>query len=129
MLRMDHDILCSVLALDVGTSSVRAILYAAEGATQGAALPHTEVQIAHTVTATPDGGAELDPESLFAETLQAIDGALARARHDATIVGVALSTLWHSVLGVDESGAAIAPRKASQLTPWTEVSPLSTPRR
>lgn len=61
------------------------------------------------MTATPDGGAELDPELLFAETPQAINGALARVRHDATIVGVALSTLWHSVLGVDESGAAITP--------------------
>ena len=94
-----------ILTLDVGTSSLRTMLYG----TQGSALPDAEVQITHSANVTPDGGVELDPEALFANAVRAIDGLLPRVPPGQTIAGVATCTLWHSVLGVDASGAAITP--------------------
>src|SRR2546423_5631734 len=94
-----------ILTLDVGTSSLRTMLYDA----QGSALPEAEVQITHSVNVTLDGGAELDPAVLHANAVRAIDGILARVPPDQTIAGVATCTLWHSVLGVDANGAAITP--------------------
>lgn len=98
-----------ILTLDVGTSSLRAILYAADGESQGSALAHTETQIKHQVHATADGGAELDPATLFTNTGKAIDGTLAQLPQGATIAGVATSTLWHSVLGLDRDGNVVTP--------------------
>jgi gluconokinase len=94
-----------ILTLDVGTSSLRTMLYDA----QGSALSEAEVQITHSAHVTPDGGVELDPEVLFANAVRAIDGILPRVPPGQTIAGVATCTLWHSVLGVDPSGAAITP--------------------
>src|SRR2546423_13105090 len=86
-----------ILTLDVGTSSLRTMLYDA----QGSALPEAEVQITHSVNVTPDGGAALDPAVLLANAVRAIDGILARVRPGQTIAGVATCTLWPRVLGVD----------------------------
>src|ERR671935_195229 len=94
-----------ILTLDVGTSSLRTMLYDA----QGSALPNVEVQITHSVNVTPDGGVELDPEVLFANAVRAIDGILPRVPPGQTIAGVATCTVWHRVLGVDGNGAAITP--------------------
>src|ERR671939_619336 len=94
-----------ILTLDVGTSSLRTMLYDA----QGSALPDAEVQITHSVNVTPDGGVELDPAVLFTNAVRAIDGMLLRVPPGRTIAGVATCTLWHSALGVDANGAAITP--------------------
>ncbi len=94
-----------VLALDVGTSSLRTMLYDA----QGDEVPTSEVQIAHSARTTPDGGVELDPALLLTNTAKAIDGALAHVPRGDTIVGVATDTLWHSVLGVDADGHPLTP--------------------
>jgi len=94
-----------VLALDVGTSSLRASLYD----DQAASLKMSETQIQHHITVTPDGGAELDAETLFADLIQAIDGAMKALPSGAAIVATATSTLWHSVLGVDAHGKATTP--------------------
>ncbi len=94
-----------ILALDVGTSSLRASLYD----DQAASLKMSETQIQHQIKVTPDGGAELDPETLFMDLTHAIDGAMKAAPPGAALVAAATSTLWHSVLGVDENGKAITP--------------------
>lgn len=94
-----------ILALDVGTSSLRASLYD----DKAASVKMSETQIQHHVNVTPDGGAELDPELLFTNLTRAIDGALKALPSGAAIVATATSTLWHSVLGVDEDGKAITP--------------------
>src|SRR5919198_612295 len=55
-----------------------------------------------------DGGAELDPETLLELVVGCIDRLLS-ARRVPTIVGVATSTFWHGVLGVDGGGRCVGP--------------------
>ncbi len=94
-----------ILTLDVGTSSVRAMLFDGEGR----AVPGAETQIVHQARATPDGGVELDPDLLFAQTAQAIDGTLPHLPSGMRIAGVSTSTIWHSVMGLDADLRPLTP--------------------
>lgn len=95
-----------VLTVDVGTSSVRALLYDA----RARSIEGTTAQIAHEMTTTADGGVFCDADALVERTADVIDGALAAAgAHAARIGGVASDTFWHNVIGVDATGAAITP--------------------
>lgn len=90
-----------VLSIDVGTTSVRAELYDR----QGRELQGT-VQSAETpLQATAEGAATLDAELLLERTLGVIDQALAAAAQTigerVQVDAVAISTFWHSFLGVD----------------------------
>lgn len=85
-----------VVTLDVGSSSVRALAFD----TAGRALP-PERQREYTWDTTPDGGVELDAERLFGLTTEVVDGLVADLGRDAGAVGaIAVSTFWHSLLGV-----------------------------
>src|SRR5947208_3245356 len=90
-----------VLSLDVGTSSVRAALYDEHGR-------HPE-----GLSAEPehrhDGGVEMDAEALFQRALACIERALELAKGRGPIVGVGVSTFWHSTLGVGEDGRPVTP--------------------
>lgn len=95
-----------VLALDVGSSSARAGLLDAAGRH----LSGTLTDIAYRMTTTPDGGAELDPDDLLHAVIGTIDGALTAAGSQASeIRAVGISTFWHSLMGIDESGRALTP--------------------
>ncbi len=95
-----------VLSLDMGTSSVRALLFDR----LGRAVDGTEEQCGYDLRTTPDGGAEADAESLFALLLGCIDGSLGAAvARVAEIGGVGVSCFWHSLLGLDGDGNAITP--------------------
>jgi len=98
-----------ILTLDVGTSSVRAMLFAAGGDTMGRPLPDSETQIKYSVRTTPDGGVELDPAMLLDNTTKVIDGVLAKVPRGDIVAAVAMDTLWHGALGVDAGGEAITP--------------------
>src|SRR5262245_6504979 len=63
------------LALDLGTSSFRALLFDR----QGRAVSGSEEQRRYDLTTTPDGGAEADARVLFGLLLATIDRALNRA--------------------------------------------------
>ena len=71
-----------VLALDVGSSSIRAMLFTAAGrAVEGQAA-----QVTYAMSATPDGGVECDAETLLGLVGQAIDvraflGKIVRGRY------------------------------------------------
>jgi len=93
-----------ILSIDVGSSSVRAGLY--DGT--GEELDGTEVKLDYDFEYTPDGGASKDADELLDLVASAVDGALSRAK-EATISGVAMSTFWHSVLGVDREGRPTTP--------------------
>jgi len=58
-----------VLALDVGSSSLRVSLY--DGT--GNAIEGLEIKSTYQLDTTPDGGVEKDPDELFNITCQAID--------------------------------------------------------
>jgi gluconokinase len=93
-----------ILSVDVGSSSVRAGFY--DGT--GEELEGTEVKLDYEFAYTPDGGASKDADELLDLVARALDGALSRAE-DAQISGVAMSTFWHSVLGVDRDGRPTTP--------------------
>ncbi len=64
-----------ILALDIGTSSVRAALYNFEGNV----LPETMVKNERQLTATEDGGAEIDALEGFAQIEKVIDDVLKKS--------------------------------------------------
>jgi gluconokinase len=96
-----------LLVLDIGSSSVRVWLYDTEGRGTDAG-PGTQCEYDWTVR--PAGAMETDAEALVARTASMIDAALLAARSAGTpIVGVALATFWHSLLGLDAAGEPVTP--------------------
>jgi gluconokinase len=95
-----------VLSLDVGTSSLRASVYDAEGRP----VPGLSVAAAHEPDTTPDGGVEMDADALVERVVACCEGVLARAgARAAAIRAVGVCTFWHSLLGVDAAGRAATP--------------------
>lgn len=96
-----------VLALDVGTSSVRAALYD-EGARE---IPGTQARTPGSLSTTVEGGAEIDAEEAAQQVALTIDAALALAGavQCVRIETVAVSCFWHSLVGVDDGGTAVTP--------------------
>ena len=93
-----------ILSVDVGSSSVRAGLYDGSGDN----VENTEVKLDYEFEYTPDGGASIDADELLDLIVRAVDGTLSKAG-GAAISGVAMSTFWHSVLGVDREGRPTTP--------------------
>lgn len=89
-----------VLALNVGTSSTRALCFDATGR----AVPGAQGRVAYQPRTTPEGGVELEPDVL----LEAVAGAV-----DACLAGAALLTL-------EALGVAAAP----PLAPGTTLYPV-----
>lgn len=96
----------AVLAVDVGSSSVRASLCdGSENVVRG-----TETTLAYALDLTQDGGATKGAEELFGLFVRAVDGTLENAaQRGDDISGVAVSTFWHALLGVDGDGAPTTP--------------------
>ena len=96
-----------ILTLDMGTSSVRAMLFDA----RGRALPDAEVQIAYAQTTTADGGVQTDAEALLSLTADCLKQILRKTNKEqrGRLVGVGISCFWHSLLGVGEEGRAVTP--------------------
>jgi gluconokinase len=90
-----------ILVLDIGTSSVRAALYDSAANV----LPATMVKNERRLTATDDGGAEIDASLAFAQIVETIDDVLKKSENIAgEISHVATSSFWHSLVGIDETG-------------------------
>jgi gluconokinase len=95
-----------ILALDVGTSSVRALLY--DG--RGRAVTDVAAQLAHPMRETADGGVETNAGQMLSRLEECIDQVLHRAGLLAKgIAAVAPDTFWHNVVGVSSSGAPVTP--------------------
>ncbi len=107
-----------ILSIDVGSSSVRAELY--DGSGDG--IEGTEVKLDYEFEYIPDGGAEKDADELLDLVVRAVDSTLSEAG-GAEISGVAMSTFWHSVLGLDRDGRPTTPiltwadRRAAESVP------------
>jgi len=95
-----------ILALDIGTSSVRAALYDSNGN----ALPATMVKNERQLTQTEDGGAEIDALEAFAQVERAIDDVLKKAGNLlGEIEYAAASSFWHSLVGIGKNGEPTTP--------------------
>jgi gluconokinase len=90
-----------ILAIDIGTSSVRAALYDL----CANMLPETFVKNERQLTATDDGGAEIDARDALKQIETAIDTVLQKSADlKGEISAVAVSSFWHSLVGIDARG-------------------------
>lgn len=87
-----------ILALDIGSSSVRAALYDKNAKE----MTGVAVKIERSLEVTIDGGAVIDADSAVDEVEAAIDGLLAKTNGE--IDYVAACSFWHSLVGVDDRG-------------------------
>src|SRR4051794_1693769 len=98
-----------VLAIDVGTTSVRAVLFDRRARDVRGASASVETPL----QTTSDGGATLDPEQMLTCTLDAVDQVMKTAqstlRPHMAIDAVAISTFWHSFVGIDEQHRPVTP--------------------
>ena len=95
-----------VLAIDVGTSSTRTMLFDAAGSAVSGVL----AQQSYKLTTSQSGEVSVDADMLLNIITQTIDQALQAAGDKAKqIKAVALDTFWHSLLGVDEHDHALTP--------------------
>jgi gluconokinase len=104
-----------ILALDVGTSSTRALLFDATGNT----IPNILAQRPYQLTITNEGEVSVDPDTLVSVVCQTIDDALAMAGPLVKHIGaVALDTFWHGLMGVDADNHPLIP-----LILWEDTRP------
>jgi gluconokinase len=101
-----------LVALDVGSSSVRALAFDRLG--RGLDLGHQEP---YEPTTTPDGGVEIDADRLAALTAQALDALMASLGPRAGgVAAVATSTFWHTLLGLGPDD-----RPATPVYSWADT--------
>ncbi len=104
-----------ILALDVGTSSTRALLFDATGAP----VPDIVSQHTYQLTTSNEGEVSVDVDMLAGVVEQTIDEVLKEAGERVRHIGaVAMDTFWHSLLGVDTFGRPITP-----LITWEDTRP------
>jgi gluconokinase len=97
---MRHGQRASVLSIDVGTSGVRAALFDERGEQIEGAQAATRRDLA--------GFAELDPDALVGEVVTTLEELRARSG-DGENEAIAISTFWHSLMGVDGNGEPTTP--------------------
>ena len=95
-----------VASLDVGTSSVRTLLYDA----QAREVPGFGAHLRYDLETTADGGVEADADQLAALAIQGMDEVHQRlAARGLRPRAVACCTFWHNVLGVGDDGRPTTP--------------------
>lgn len=95
-----------ILAVDIGSSAVKAGLYDA----QANALVHTQASIPHQQRTAADGTHEEDAETIQHATESAIDLTLELAGDDANHIGaVGFDAMASTILGVDERHNPVTP--------------------
>ena len=105
-----------VLALDLGTSSVRALVFD----DRGAPLPDMLARRPTHLDITDEGKAELDPDGVVAAVGECLDELASRGKLDG-VQQVATSCAWHSVIALDGAG-----RRLTGALTWadTRAAPL-----
>ena len=102
-----------VLALDLGTSSVRALVL--DG--HGVALPGVLARRPTSLEIDDEGRAELGPDEVVAAIGECLDELAAKGELD-QVAHVATSCAWHSVIAIDAAGR----RQTGALT-WADTGP------
>lgn len=95
-----------ILAIDIGSSSARVLLYDRRGRAVGGVSAQEKYQVR-----TPVGGAaEYDPDALLEHVARCVDAALGQAGAQANqIAGVAVDTLVSNILAVGDAGRPLTP--------------------
>jgi gluconokinase len=95
-----------ILALDVGSSSVRARLY--DGRLR--ALPTNDAALRRYSWGTSGGAMEGDPHAMTEHFIRVVDAAMEVAADlGYRIHGVGIATFWHSLIGLDVEGGPLTP--------------------
>lgn len=117
-----------ILGLDVGTSSVKAVLFDTDGAIRG------EARVAYPLATPRPGWVEQDPETLWQALLRAAQAATAQAP-ELQVRGLAMAAQSGSLLLADETGRPLAPfitwmdgRSAALVARWRAEGRGSTIR-
>lgn len=92
-----------ILALDIGTSGIRGAL----SDSKGRIIPASLVRVDQRPLTTRDGGSVIDPGQTFKNVLGVIDGVLQYGKGDIGVIAV--SSLWHSLAGIDENQRPTTP--------------------
>ncbi len=93
----DHPDGPRALAIDIGTSSVKALVVDAAGRTRG-----PTVRVAHPAGAVRDNGGVFDPAALLRTVTATLD-----RLGDEPVDCVGVSCFWHSLLGLDGDGEPV----------------------
>lgn len=118
---LDGDRSPLTLALDIGTSSTRALLWD----TAGREVDGVRAQIQYRMRTTPDGGVEMPAPELLAHLTDCLDQAMAQAGDRAKAIrAVGVSTFWHALLGLDAQGEPITP-----IYNWSDTRSAEAARR
>lgn len=96
----------AILAIDIGTSSTRAILYDAHSLAE---VNGASFAIDHHPEQDDSGRSTLDPETLVNEVVQCARKVLTKAGSPVEVLAVGVSALWHSFTGVDAVGEPQTP--------------------
>ncbi|MBX3072121.1 MAG: gluconokinase [Thermomicrobiales bacterium] len=94
-----------VLSVDIGSSSVRAMLFDR----RARAIDAITTQIPYELEITPDGGATLDPALLLSLVEACIDESVERIGDRFGVAAVGISSFWHSLLGLNAEGHPVTP--------------------
>ncbi|MGW0434993.1 FGGY family carbohydrate kinase [Micromonospora sp. NPDC003197] len=103
----------NILALDLGTSSVRGLVLDSDAVPRPGALARRPV----TVVTTNEGAATLDGPGYLAALIECLDE-LASAGHLDGVELVATAAQWHSVVPLDSGGAPLGP-----VLTWLDTRP------
>ena len=95
-----------VLAVDIGSSSVRAMAFDSRGRRVRGSLRRAGLKVRYT----PEGCAELDPDRVLQGVTGVLTGSLrALGRRTDRLAAVAISCFWHSLIGLDRRMRPVTP--------------------
>ncbi len=96
----------SILALDIGSSSIRALLFSFEGKQ----IAGFGSQVAYSARTSEDGAWEIDATELSALVTRTIDDMCGQMRaKNCKPAAVALDTFWHGIMGVAADNKPVTP--------------------
>jgi gluconokinase len=98
-----------VLAVDIGTSSIRATVYG-----RGLQPLRPAAQVKYPWRTGSDGSVEASAATMERAVASAIDGALDGLR--SSVDAVAIAAFWHSLVGADGQGRAV-----TAVVPWSDT--------
>jgi gluconokinase len=95
-----------ILAIDIGTSSVKTLLFDQ----LGRAIESVQWREAFKIRTSKEGASEVDPDALLEIVWRGIDSLISKAGKLADeFAGVAICTFVGNIMGIDQRGRAITP--------------------